>query len=124
MIDTHIPLIHNAFPGNENDSKYFRNVVDSMIETLGRLGVKCEYLCFAFDKGVNSEDGLGAITGARAHFISSLKRNQVTELLKTKLSDFRVACTTENGEKVFTLRSPMIVIGVAGVVVITYYKYG
>ena len=122
VTDTHMPIIHNTFPGNENDSKYFRNAVDSMIETLGRLGVKCEDLCFVFDKGVNSEDSLGAITGAKAHFVSSLKRNQVTELLKTKLSDFGVAYTTENGEQMLTFRSPMIVMGVDGVVVIAYNK--
>ena len=120
VTETHIPVIHNTFPGNENDSKYFMNSVDSMIETLGKLGVKCDDLCFVFDKGMNSEEGLTAITGASAHFVSSLKRNQVTELLKVKLSDFSETYTTENGEKVLTYRSPMTVMGVNGVAVIAY----
>ena len=122
VTDTHMPVIHGAFPGNENDSKYFQNSVDSMIDTLGKLGVKCEDLCFVFDKGMNSEDGFGAITGAKAHFVSSLKRNQVSELLKTKLSDFSETYTTENGEQVLTFRSPMVVMGVDGVVVMAYNK--
>ena len=86
-----------------------------MIDTLGRLGVKCDDLCFVFDKGMNSEDGLGAITGAKAHFVSSLKRNQVSELMKMKLSDFSEAYTTENGEQALTYRSPIVVVGVDGV---------
>ncbi len=117
---THIPVMHNTFPGNENDSKYFMSSVDSMVDTMGRLGVKCDDLCFVFDKGMNSEEGLTAITGASAHFVSSLKRNQVTELLKVKLSDFSETYTTENGEKVLTCRSPMTVMGVDGVVVMAY----
>ncbi len=120
--ETHMPVIHNTFPGNKNDSKYFMNSVDSMIETLGRLGVKCDDLCFVFDKGMNSEEGLTAITGASAHFVSSLKRNQVTELLKVKLSDFAETYTTDSGEKVLTYRSPMIVMGVNGVAVIAYNR--
>ena len=75
MTDTHIPVIRSTFPGNENDSRYFLNSVDSMIDTMGKLGVKCDDMCFVFDKGMNSEDGLGAITDASAHFVSLLKRN-------------------------------------------------
>ena len=122
VTETHIPVIHSAFPGSENDSKYFQNSVDSMIDTLGRLGVKCDDLCFVFDKGMNSENGLGAIIVAKAHFVSSLKRNQVSELMKIKLSDFSEAYTTENGEQVLTYRSPMVVMGVDGVVVMAYNK--
>ncbi len=122
VTETHIPVIHNTFPGNENDSKHFMNSVDSMIDTLGRLGVKCDDLCFVFDKGMNSEEGLSAITGAKAHFVSSLKRNQVTELLKVQISCFSETYTTEKGEQVLTYRSPMTVMGVNGVVVVAYSR--
>ena len=54
VTETHMSVIHSAFPGNENASRCFRNSVDSMIETLGKLGAKCNDLCFVFDKGVNS----------------------------------------------------------------------
>lgn len=122
VTDTHIPIIHDTYPGNENDSKYFINSVNSMIDTLGKLGVKCNDLCFVFDKGMNSDRGLTAITGSGAHFISSLKSNQIGDILMIEHTDNRETYVTEKGEHVYTYRIPMTVMGVKGVVVIAYNK--
>jgi hypothetical protein len=62
---------------------------------------------------MNSKDGLSAITGARAHFISSLKRNQVTELTKINLQDFSETYTTENEKQSLSFGFPTVVISVS-----------
>ena len=72
-----LPVYHLVCPGNENDAKLFQEVVGTMVGQLEKFGMVADDLTFAFDKGVNSEDGLAAIRAESAHLPSSLKRNQV-----------------------------------------------
>jgi len=113
-----LPVMHETYEGNEQDVTVFQRTIDSMIETLQKLGVRCEDICFVFDKGMNSEDGFTALTGRNAHFVSSLKRNQVKELIATGLGKYTGSLRTE--EEVLTLRREMTVMGVSGVVVLAY----
>ena len=52
-----------------------------MVAQLVKFGVVADDLTFAVDKGLDSEDGLAAIHAESAHFLSSLKRIQVRDLL-------------------------------------------
>ena len=118
-----LPVMHETYEGNEQDVTVFQRTIDSMIETLQKLGVRCEDICFVFDKGMNSEDGFSALTGSDAHFVSSLKRNQVEEgLLRLGPGDYTGAYETEQGEEIRTLRrgKEVTVMGVNGIVVLAY----
>jgi transposase len=116
----HLPVYHRVYPGNENDAKLFQEVVGTMVEQLRKFGAVAEELTFVFDKGVNSADGLEAIRAAEVHFLSSLKRNQVRDLLARPRSAHRPLYTTENEETIHGFRSKRRLLGVDGVVVVAF----
>ncbi len=122
--DRYIPIIHEVYPGKENDAKYFQHSVSSMMNTLTKLGMKCEELCFVFDRGMNSKEGWEAMTSSEVHFISSLKRNQAVKLLDKTLSEYRETYRTKSGEVIYTIREDKIVMGVNGVAVVAYNVSG
>ncbi|MGI0131196.1 MAG: IS1634 family transposase, partial [Thermoplasmata archaeon] len=118
--EEHLPTFHRVYPGNENDARLFREVVRDMVATLVKLGEKAEELCFVIDKGMNSEEGWTALRAERVHFVGSLKRSQVANLMAVPRSKFAKAYVTENGETIWTYRAPRTVMGVKGVVVVAY----
>ena len=120
VTDQHLPVYHRIYPGNENDARLFQEVVGTMVEQLRKFGAVAEELTFVFDKGVNSEDGLESIRTAQVHFLSSLKRNQVRDLLARPRSTHRPLYTTENEETIHGFRSKRRVLGVDGVVVVAF----
>ena len=91
-----------------------------MVVQLVKFGVVAEELTFVFDKGANSEDGLEAVHTAQVHFLSSLKRNQVRDLLAKPRSAYRALYTTEQKETIHGFRSKRRVLGVDGVVVVAF----
>lgn len=116
----HLPTFHRVFPGNENDARLFREVVRDMVGTLVKLGEKAEELCFVVDKGMNSQPGWTTLRDEKVHFVGSLKRSQVMDLVRVPLSKFTGSYRTENEETIPTFRSPRTVMGVKGVVVMAY----
>ncbi|MGI0156696.1 MAG: IS1634 family transposase, partial [Thermoplasmata archaeon] len=82
--------------------------------------VVADELTFVFDKGVNSEDGLSAVRAEQVHFVSSLKRNQVRDLLAKSRTTYRTLYTTEQKETIRGFRSKRRVLGVDGVVVVAF----
>ena len=115
-----LPVFHEVYPGNKNDAELFQEIVDSMVEHLLKLGVASEDLVFIFDKGANSEDGWKALTGKQVHFVSSLKRNQVPDLLARSIQSYKKLLRTEQGEEIFAFRVKKTVMGIAGSIVVTY----
>jgi transposase len=116
----HLPVYHRVYPGSENDAKLFQEVVGTMVEQLRKFGAVAEELTFVFDKGVNSEDGLAAIHAEQVHFLSSLKRNQVRDLLAKPRTSYRALYATEQKEMIHAFRSKRRVLGVDGVVVVAF----
>ncbi|MGI0130422.1 MAG: IS1634 family transposase, partial [Thermoplasmata archaeon] len=120
VTEEHLPVYHRVYPGNENDAKLFQEVVGTMVEQLVKFGAVADELTFVFDKGVNSEDGLAAIHAHQVHFLSSLKRNQVRDLLAKPRTTYRALYTTEQEETIHGFRSKRRVLGVDGVVVVAF----
>lgn len=120
VTEEHLPVYHRIYPGNENDARLFQEVVGTMVAQLVKFGVVADELTFVFDKGVNSEDGLAAVHDAEVHFLSSLKRNQVRDLLAKPRSTYRELYTTEQKETIHGFRSKRKVLGVDGVVVVAF----
>lgn len=116
----HLPIFHDVYPGNMADVKMFGNVVESMIDQLLKLGTATEELIFVFDKGVNSEENLAELLGRKVHFISSLKRIQVPDLVERPLSYYTKLYTTEKGTDILGFRVRRHVMGVDGVIVVSY----
>jgi len=111
--EEHLPVFHDVYPGNENDVTVFQNVVGSMVNHLLNLGMKSDDLVFVFDKGNNSEDGLTALVDFKVHFVCSLKRNQVANLLNRPLTSYQKIHRTEKGEHILGFREKKIVMGVS-----------
>ena len=122
VTDEHLPVYHRVYPGNENDAKLFQEVVGTMVAQLVKFGVVADDLTFVFDKGVNSEEGLAAIRAESIHFLSSLKRNQVRDLLAKPRTAYRELYTTEQGEAIHGFRAQRRVLGVDGVVVVAFHE--
>ena len=118
--EEHLPTYHKVFPGNENDARLFREVVRDMVGTLVKLGEKVEELSFVIDKGMNSEKGWKTLRDEKVHFVGSLKRNQVADLMRLPLSKFSESYTTENEEKIRLHRTGRTMLGIPGVVVVAY----
>ncbi|MGI0128568.1 MAG: IS1634 family transposase, partial [Thermoplasmata archaeon] len=116
----HLPVYHRVYPGNENDARLFQEVVGTMVAQLVKFGVVADELTFVFDKGVNSKDGLAAVHAEQVHFLSSLKRNQVRDLLAKSRTTYRTLYTTEQKERIRGFRSTRRVLGVEGVVVVAF----
>ncbi len=124
VTDEHLPVYHRVYPGNENDAKLFQEVVGTMVAQLVKFGVVADDLTFVFDKGVNSEEGLAAIRAESVHFLSSLKRNQVRDLLAKPRIAYRELYTTEQGGVIHGFRAKRRVLGVDGVVVVAFHESG
>ena len=122
--ERYLPVYHETYPGNENDVRFFREKVTEMTEALVRMGSVAEDLVFVFDKGNNSKEGFAALGATKAHFVSSLKRNQVKDLLERPLSAYRELYETEKRVKVRGFRAEREVMGVKGVVVVAYNEAG
>ncbi|MGI0129773.1 MAG: IS1634 family transposase [Thermoplasmata archaeon] len=122
VTEEHLPVYHRVYPGNENDAKLFQEVVGTMVSQLVKFGVVADELTFVFDKGGNSEDGLAAVHAAEVHFLSSLKRNQVRDLLAQPRTAYRRLYETEQEEAIHGIRSKRRVMGVDGVVVVAFHE--
>ena len=120
VTEEHLPVYHRVYPGNENEAKLFQEVVGTMVAQLVKFGVVADDLTFVFDKGMNSEDGLAEVRAESVHFLSSLKRNQVRDLLAKPRSAYRELYTTEQGAVIYGFRTKRRVLGVEGVVVVAF----
>jgi transposase len=120
ITDHHLPVFHEVYPGNVADVTLFGQVIESMINQLLKLGTAAEELIFIFDKGVNSEDNLSELLDKKVHFVSSLKRVQVPDLVERPLSSYKKLYKTEKGEEILGFRVSRQVMGIDGVVVVSY----
>jgi transposase len=89
--DHSIPLFHETYPGNTNDSKRFAEVIPKLKQRYKKLNKgDCE-VTLVFDRGNNSGDNIEDILSdvpALFHFVGGLKLNQCNELISIPLKDF------------------------------------
>lgn len=116
----HLPVYHETYPGNTTDVKLFQLIIEEMISQMLKLGVASEDLVFVFDKGMISTDGLALLKEPKVHFVSSLKRTHVADLMARPLESYRKLYTTEQKEYIYGFRVRRTVMGVKGTIVVTY----
>jgi transposase len=84
--DNNIPLFHETYPGNSNDSKQFAAIINSLQDRYFKINGKNGNTTLVFDKGNNSEANIENFlkdnNGCQFHVVGSLKLNQCQELLK------------------------------------------
>jgi transposase len=83
----HIPLFHEAYPGNRPDAPEFSRVVDELAARQKLLEMDCEQITVVFDKGNNSQENLQKL--GSFHFVGSLVPTQHEDLLGIELKEFQ-----------------------------------
>jgi transposase len=78
----HIPLLHEAYPGNRPDAPEFGQVVEELVRRQQELSHECREITLVFDKGNNSKENLQKL--GSFHFVGSLVPKHHKELLAVK----------------------------------------
>jgi transposase len=94
-----IPVFHTTVPGNTHDAPLFNEIVDDIINRLRKIDVDPEGLVMVFDKGNNSEENIKKVSG-KINILGSLKRNQVKDMFKIPLSEYKTLYTTDKGVEI------------------------
>ena len=102
--DHNIPLFHETYPGNTNDSKQFSNIIIKLKNRYQTLGKgDCE-VTLVFDKGNNNEDNIKELLSADPcpfHFVGGLRLNQCPELLDFPKADYIPLDASFSGTSVY-----------------------
>ena len=117
--DFHIPLFHQVYAGNVNDSTQFRSVVNELEAHYRQLAQACEHITLVFDKGNNSEVGFQLLQTTPFHFVGSLVPSQHADLLAIPRRRFR-PLTHPGLEQVHVYRTQKQVFGAARTIVVTF----
>jgi transposase len=93
-----IPLFFREYEGNRHDSKLFNQILSQVLSAMQNSGVQGE-LTIIFDKGMNSDDNIAAIDAAeKIHFITSYSPHYAEDLIRAKLTEFKLVDTIKNRE--------------------------
>jgi len=117
--DFHIPLFHQVYAGNVNDSTEFRSIAEELSTHYRQLAQSCEHITVVFDKGNNSQEGFETLQGTPFHFVGSLVPSQHADLLEIPRRRFRTL-TTAGLEEVEVYRTQKTVFGQSRTVVVTF----
>jgi transposase len=93
-----IPLFHDIYPGNVNDSKQFLEVICGLRNRCSNLGISESKTTLVFDKGNNSESNIEELICGKLNdpdvadygfnFVGGLKLNQCEDLLQILKQDY------------------------------------
>jgi transposase len=88
--DFSIPLIHETYPGNMNDTKEFASMVKRLKERCKALTNTEHSITLVFDRGNNSEDNIKLLlSGDKTfHYVGGLKKDQVPALWAVPKEDY------------------------------------
>jgi transposase len=86
-----IPLFHETYPGNRNDSKQFNNITDKLKLRLSKVSANIDDMTLVFDKGNNSEHIIDFVeneTIAKLNFNGGLRLNQCPEFHDLEIAQY------------------------------------
>lgn len=115
-----IPLFHQSYEGNIHDSKIFKMVLSHIRTRLVDLDIPMENLTVVFDKGNNSKGNIEDLIESTIHFVGSLKSEQVKDLMKISLDDYKFCYKTGKDNKIRSIRRKMELYGKEFDTVVSY----
>lgn len=68
----YIPLIHNTYRGNINDSKVFGQIIGSIKKRMVELNMDVNQHTIVFDRGCNSKNNLKKVKKHNLHYVGAL----------------------------------------------------
>ena len=83
-----VPLMHQAYAGNEQDAKKFKKIPEMIKKRLEELGYDPDTVTLVFDKGNHSPEAFEAIEDAKFGFIVSARNSTQKDLLHLSPSKF------------------------------------
>ncbi len=117
--DSHVPLLHQTYAGNQHDSKTFTGLTGELVARYKALTDGAEHVTIVFDKGNNSKDNLAAVDESPYHFVGSLVTTQHSELLEIPRKRYR-SLADEGLPGVEVHRLKKVVFGTERTVLLTY----
>ena len=95
--DKRIPLYYREYEGNRHDSKVFLQVMEDMFMAMRKSAGADVTLTVVFDKGMNSEENIGAIDEREdINFITTYSPYFAEHLIHVDLDTFTVVDTNKN----------------------------
>lgn len=88
--DCSVPLLHESYPGNRNDSKQFFRMVTEMKQRYERISGKQSDVTIVFDRGNNSTGNIELLEKGDFpfHYVGGLPKFQAKELFLIPLSEY------------------------------------
>lgn len=88
--DFHVPLFHEAYPGNNQDAKTFSSVIKKLKDRYLTIVGQPKNVTLVFDKGNNSQENMNRLRSGDMtfHVVGTLKLSQAQHLLDVEKSRF------------------------------------
>ncbi len=118
--DTSVPLFHETYSGNIQDSKSFAMIFDKIVERLESIDVPHEDIVLVIDKGCNSKINIGKVI-SKMHIVGSVKKNQAEELYDVSIDEFDLLYETKKKQEVLGYRIKKKVFGTEFTLVVRYH---
>ncbi len=80
--DFSIPLLHEAYPGNQHDAKQFHFMLGQLKDRYESISSQKSELTIVFDRGNNSKANIEFLESGdlKLHYVGGLKKNQIRDL--------------------------------------------
>jgi transposase len=116
--DFHLPLFHEAYPGQRPDSVEFESVTEELVARYRAVAQECLDVTLIYDKGNVAKDNQAQVEQSPFHFIASLSLAGQEDLLDVPLSNYEPLGGRLAGE--WAYRTRRVVWGKERTVVLTY----
>ena len=117
-----LPLLHQVYRGNTNDSTEFKVIIGQLIDRYQEFQLACQDLTLIFDKGNNSQAGIKELETSSYHFIGSLRPSTQQDLLALPLEQYEETWMDEQRRVSQAHRLRKKVYGVERTVVVSYHE--
>jgi len=95
--DNRIPFYYREYEGNRHDSKLFLRVMDEVFGAMSTVSGDRGKMTIVFDKGMNSEDNIGAIdANSQVNFITTYSTYYAEEFIHVDRAEFSLVDTAKN----------------------------
>jgi transposase len=84
----YIPLLHNTYKGNINDSKVFGKVIISIKKRMEKLKMDVSQHTIVFDRGCNSKVNLNKVKRLKLHYVGALTPYHHQDLIEAAEGKF------------------------------------
>jgi len=89
--DGAMPLFHDVYPGNVQDSNHFKDVIPRFVSRLAKLHRSPKDVTLVFDKGNISKDAFSWLDEEKINYIVSVRPSSHKDLMAISPDEFKIA---------------------------------